>query len=258
MKYNQIALALLVAIGLTGCGMPSTGTTARSIAASSPSADISRAESVQLQSLNDNGELDELDDEALQELDAEEVGEVQASGLFSRGSSKIGYVRSTEDGKFYLQTKQGIWKKKDISIPLVTATDTVSLKLSKYLNAKVLVRGATASGTMTVKKAYRVPDLSIVIDLLRTGTVSGKLYNAKTLVALEDAAVTVRSVNTGNIYRATTSSSGKYRVGRLTAGDYTVEATLGGFSKGVLAKVTIAKRKTTSANLPLAPIETAF
>lgn len=258
MKYNHIALALLVAVGLTGCGMPTTGTTGRSITASSATADISRAESVQLQSLNDNGELDELDDEALQELDAEAADETQAAGLFSRGSSKIGYVRSSEDGKFYLQTKQGIWKKKDISIPLATTTDTVSLKLSKYLNAKVLVRGATASGTMSVKKVYRVPDLSVVIDLLRTGTVSGKLYNAKTLVALEDAAVTLRSVNTGMIYRATTSSSGKYRVGRLTAGDYTVEATLGGFGKGVLAKVTVAKRKTTSANLPLSPVEAGF
>lgn len=258
MKYNHIALALLVAVGLTGCGTPTTGATGRSITASSPTADISRAESVQIQSLNDNGELDELDDAALQELDAEETDEVQASGIFSRGSSKIGYVRSNEDGKFYLQTKQGIWKKKDISIPLATGTDTVSLKLSKYLNAKVLVRGASASGTMTVKKVYRVPDLSVVIDLLRTGTVSGKLYNAKNLVPLEDADVTLRSVNTGLIYRATTSSSGKYRVGRLTAGDYTLEATLGGFSKGVLAKVTVAKRKTTSANLPLTPVETAF
>ncbi|MNX80535.1 hypothetical protein D3C86_1121990 [compost metagenome] len=258
MKYNHIALALLVAVSITGCGMPTTGAPGRSITASSPTADISRAESVQLQSLNDTGDLDDLDDEALQELDAEETGEVQGSGFFSRGSSKIGYVRSTEDGKFFLQVKQGIWKKKDVSIPLATSTDTVALKLSKALNVKVLVRGSTASGTMTVKKAYRVPDLSVVIDLLRTGTISGKLYNGKNLVALENAAVTVRSVNTGMIYRDSTSSSGKYRVGRLTPGDYTVEATLGGFSKGVLAKVTVAKRKTTSANLPLSPIESAY
>lgn len=252
MKMFRTALAVLLAAGLAGCGMPGTATSVNRSIASSPNADMSKAESVEFDSLNNSGQLDELDEEALNELAEEgDVASGYEAQILGLGSTKIGYIRSTEDGKFFLQAKQGIWKRKDVSYTLVASKEDVSLKLAKKLNARVLVRGANKDGTITVKSLFQVPDTSVVLDMLRTGCVSGKVYNGKTLVALSGAAVTLRSVDTGRIYRATSKKDGRYRIGRLVPGDYTVEIVLAGFSKGTLAKVTVAKRKSTSANVPL-------
>jgi len=252
MKSSRIALAILLAATLGGCGMPGTATGLNRSVASSATADMSKAESVEFDSINNSGQLDELDEEALNELaDEGDVASGYEAQLLSLGSTKIGYIRSTEDGKFFLQAKQGIWKRKDVSYTLVGAKEDVSLKFAKKLNDRVLVRGTNKDGTITVKSVYQVPDTSVVLDMLRTGCVSGKVYSGKTLAALSGAAVTLRSVDTGRIYRATTKKDGRYRMGRLVPGDYTVEITLAGYSKGTLSKVTVTKRKSTSANVPL-------
>lgn len=254
MKSLRTVLALVLALGLVGCGMPGTAISPSRSLASSSSADMSKAESVEFDSLNNSGQLDELDEEALNEL-ADEADlaagfESQAFGL-GLGSTKIGYIRSTEDGKFFLQAKQGIWKRKDVSYTLVASKEDVGLKLAKKLNDRVLVRGANKDGIITVKSVFQVPDTRVVLDLLRTGCVSGKVYSGKTLVGLGGAAVTLRSIDTGRIARAVTKKDGRYRLGRLVPGDYTVEITLAGYAKGTLSKVTVTKRKSTSANVPL-------
>lgn len=251
MKTFRTALAALLVLGLVGCGMPGTATGPRSLASSS-TADLSRAESIEFDSLNNSGDLDELDEEALAELaDESEQASGYTAQILGLGSTKIGYIRSTEDGKFFLQAKQGVWKRKDVSYTLVGSKEDVSLKLAKRLNDRVLVRGANKDGTITVKSVYQVPDTKVVLDLLRTGCVSGKVYSGKTLVALGGASITLRSVDTGRIYRSVSKKDGRYRLGRLVPGDYTVEVTLAGYAKGTLAKVTVSKRKSTSANVPL-------
>ncbi|HEY9857279.1 MAG TPA: carboxypeptidase-like regulatory domain-containing protein, partial [Stenomitos sp.] len=235
-----------------GCGMPGTAVSTNRSVASSASADLSQAESVEFDSINNSGQLDELDDETLSELaDEGDLASGYSSQLLGLGSTKIGYIRSTEDGKFFLQAKQGIWKRKDVSYTLVGSKEDVSLKLAKKLNDRVLVRGTNKDGTITVKSVYQVPDTSVVLDMLRTGCVSGKVYSGKTLVGLNGAAITLRSIDTGRIYRATTNKDGRYHVSRLVPGDYSEEITLAGYSKGILSKVTVAKRKSTSANVPL-------
>lgn len=251
MKTFRTALATLLVLGLVGCGMPGTATSPRSLASSS-SSDMSQAESIEFDSLNNSGQLDELDEEALAELadEAEGTSGYEAQ-LLGRGSTKIGYIRSTEDGKFFLQAKKGFWKRKDVSYTLSPSKEDVSLKLAKRLNDRVLVRGTNKDGTITVKSVYQVPDTKVVLDMLRTGCVSGKVYSGKTLVALNGASITLRSVDTGRIYRAVSKKDGRYRLGRLVPGDYTVEVTLAGYAKGTLSKVTVAKRKSTSANVPL-------
>lgn len=260
MKMFRTALALVVALGLTACGAPTTGMSLGS--SSSQSADISKAESVQLDSLNDSGQLDELDDTALETLAADEESAPTDSyqtqgistGLFGKGSTRCGYIRSSEDGKFFLQSKQGIFKRKDVSTPIVGKGENESLKLAKYLNDKVIVRGSTSGSTMTIKAVYRIPDFGVLFQLIKTGCIHGKVYNSKTLEALGGTDITLRRVENSRIYRTHTRKSGEYHIGFLPPGDYTLEATLAGFSKGTLAKITIAKRKSTPANLPLSAV----
>lgn len=251
MKSSRIALALLLATSLAGCGMPGTATSLSRSAASSTSADLSQAESIEFESINNSGQLDELDDETLSELEDEAPAAGYEAQFLGFGSTKIGYIRSTEDGKFFLQAKKGIWKRKDVSYTLDAAKEDVSLKLAKKLNHRVLVRGTNKDGAITVKSVYQVPDTRIILDMLRTGCVSGKVYSGRTLVGLGGAAITVRSIDTGRIYRASSKKDGRYHLSRLVPGDYSVEIALAGYSKGTLSKVTVAKRKSTSANVPL-------
>lgn len=262
MKSMRMALALLVAATLTGCGSVANTGAALPKVASSSSANMSQAESVQIENFNESGYLDELDEEVFEELDPAAFGEEDAeystlalSGILSKGSTKIGYIRSTEDGQFMLQAKQGLWKRTDVSYTLTPNGEAVSLKLATKLNKKVLLRGASDGTKMTVKSVYMVPDLAVVTDLISTGYVSGKIYSGRTLNGLLAATVTLRHLDTNRIFRATTKKDGTFKICRLAPGDYTLEAAIAGYNKGVLSKVTVSKRKKTSANVPLTPVQ---
>lgn len=260
MKSIRLALAVLVAATLTGCGsVAGTGAGLPTITASSPSANMSQAESVQIENFNETGYLDELDADVLEELDADGLAADDSSysalsvGLLTKGSTKIGYLRSTEDGKFMLQAKQGLWKRTDVSYTLSPNAEAVSLKLATKLNKKVLLRGQTDGTKMTVKSVWGVPDLAVVTDLINTGFASGKLYSSRSLEGLTAGTVTLRNLDTSRIFRATTKKDGTFKICRLAPGDYTLEASVAGYTKGILSKVTISKRKRTAANVPLTP-----
>lgn len=250
MKTTRIALALLLATSLTGCGLSSSPSL---MAATTSSASLS-AESVDIDGLNANGILNDIDDETLTDLGPSAVapasyGSQSLFGFF--GTTKIGYVRSNTDGVFTLQTREGFFKKKDVSYSLSGSNQDRNLKIAKDLNDKVLVRGTLQGTSYVAKTVIDIPDLSLLYKLLKTGCVHGRVYDSKTLVALANAEVTIRSAYSGQIYRARTHSDGKYHVGFLVPGDYTVEVTDGGYSKGTLAKVTVAKRHAAEGNVPL-------
>lgn len=263
MKFKQFAMALLLSTSLVGCGTVSTGITPGLKASSGSS--ISRAESVQFDSLN-NGQLNELEDEDLQELDgtdspeaAEETAAFTTQSFLS--NTKIGYVRSEEDGKYFLQFKEGTFTKRSTAnLTLNAQGNKVSEKLASQLNHKVLIRGTTEGTTFTVKGIYAVPDLSILLDILRTGAIKGTTcredhvtYSTRDNGILGSnyggITVTARSVSTKLVYRAISSKKdGYYKIRRMPPGEYTVEATLDGYQKGI-ATVTVAKRKSTQATL---------
>jgi hypothetical protein len=267
MNTLRLALALLLAGGLTACGNANpygpglSGAGARS--------DISSAESAQLDSVNEGGLLDDLDDTALTSLAPADSTDASAtdpslapsgetvqglSGLFGKTSTKCGYIRSDADGKFYLQYKKGFIHQSNVSLPIAGKDEAEQLKVAKYLNDKVLVRGLMSGSTLNVSAVYDIPDLGVVMNLIKDGCVHGKIYDAKTFVAKAGAAITLQSLANNQIYRAVSKSSGEYHVPFLAPGDYTLKVTLAGYASGSLAKVTIKKRKTTAANVPLTTV----
>lgn len=249
MKFKQFALALMLSTSLVGCGTSGTGIT-QNLKASSGSA-ISHAESVQLDSLNSSSQLNELDEETLQALEGTD-GDIATASYSTQsffGTTKIGYVRSIGDGKYFLQTKEGVWKKTPTSLSLSSVDEKVTSKLSKDLNHKVLVRGSLDGTTFNLKSVYAIPDLSLLIDIFRTGSVHGITY-------LRDEShfgwkehnsggvlVTARSLATNQVYRDTSNRmAGYYRIHRLPPGEYLLEATYDGYSVGT-ASVTVSKIK---------------
>lgn len=250
----HLVVAMALTTGLIGCGTPGTASYA------TRTSDMSDQEAVQIQSFNDGGLLDllpleEFDDEdfggVADELDEEPI--LDAAAIPGKSTTKIGYVRSVEDGKFFLQVSKGIFKKKDLSFPLVASNEKMGMRLAKLLNKRVILRGKTVDKeTITLTRAFQVPSLSLISDLLNTGKIKGKIYDARTMQVLDEANVTLRSLNNGRLYRATSRRSGTYTFPRLVPGDYTVEVTLPGYARNGIAKITVQKRKVSPANLGLA------
>lgn len=257
----HLAVALALTAGLVGCGTP--GTASYATRSTSSLTDMSDNEAMQIKSFNDGGLLDllpleELEDEdfgveesesiALEDEDSASYG-VMASGK----TTKIGYVRSIEDGKFFLQVSKGIFKKKDLSFPLVASTEDMNLKLGKLLNKRVILRGKIDKETITPTRAFRVPTLNLISTLLNTGKIKGKVFNARTMQTLDEADVTARSLNTGRLYRIASKRDGSFSFCAMPPGDYTLEVSLAGYARNGVAKVTVQKRKVGAANVGLNP-----
>jgi hypothetical protein len=254
----HLAVAMALTAGLVGCGAPSTGSYASySMSASG----ISEQEALQIKSFNDGGLLDLL---PLEELDDEDFGVtslddssdanaiVDAAAVAGKSTTKIGYVRSVEDGKFFLQVQKGIFKKKDLSFPLVASSEQLGMKLAKLLNKRVIIRGKTADqDTVTLTRAFQLPSFSLLSDLLNTGKIKGKIYDARTMQTLDEANVTARSLNTGRLYRATSRRDGSFSFSRLTPGDYSLDVSLPGYAPNGVAKITVQKRKVSPTNIGL-------
>lgn len=250
---KQLAIVLsglmVVTMALAGCGSASLPTST-SLNRSSAT-DISSKDALAIRSINALPEIDDLDiDET--GLSYDDLTDLSVAGISEiwRQKTRIGVIRSVEDGEFYLATHTGFIFKKDVDLPLAPASEKKALKLAKYLNKKVLVRGELSGGKMTAELIAMVPDLSVITDILSKGRVGGKVYDYSTKSVIADASLKLTSVETRKIYRATSSKSGKYSFTRLEAGNYIVEATKAGYSKYSMT-LTVAKRKKTEQEIAL-------
>ncbi len=251
MNLKSLLAGSLVLAWLAGCGMqPGPTTSMRTV--TSAGTMLSRAEATQIETLNEGDDLDELDEELLEELDPEAAAYVVQGGLpFSGKSTRIGQVRSAEMGKFFLQTSTGLFRRKEESYRLVGESEKLNLKISRSLNQKVLVRGGFSPGQMTATCVWRVPDMGVLMDLLRTGCLMGQIYDASTMMGLKGATVLARSVTTGMYYRATTTSGGTYKIKRMPAGEYQVTVVLGGYGLQVPFHASVKARKRSEALIPM-------
>ncbi len=266
MKSFKGALHLVVALaltgGLVGCGAPSTASYSTS---GTGLKDMSEQESLQIKSFNSGDlldllPLDDLDDadfggeSELDENESEGILDASTAAIAGKSTTKIGYVRSIEDGKFFLQVKKGFFKKKELSFPLVASSEKISMKLAKLLNKRVIVRGKSVDKeTITLTRAFQIPSLTLISDLLNTGKIKGKVYDARTMQTLDEANVTARSLVNGRIYRVTSGRTGTFSVRRLPPGDYVLDVALPGYAPNGIAKLTVQKRKASHSNLGLTP-----
>ena len=190
-----------------------------------------------------------MDEEALVDEPILDAG----TAIAGKSTTKIGYVRSVEDGKFFLQVQKGFFKKKELSFPLVASSEKMGMRLAKLLNKRVIIRGKTVDKeTVTLTRAFQIPSMSILSDLLNTGKINGKIYDARTMQTLDEASITVRSRNNGRLYRVTSRRNGSYNLSRLAPGDYTLEVALAGYARNGVAKITVQKRKASTTNVSLA------
>lgn len=252
----HLVLALALTTGLVGCGTPVTGS--YSMRTSGSVTGISEQEALQIRSYNEGGALDRL---PLEELEEEDFGESSEGyeeeeptpDLFgSKSTTKIGYVRSVEDGKFYLQVNKGIFRKTELAFPLVASNEKMGMKLAKLLNKRVIVRGKFDKETITPTRAFRVPTLTVLTDLLKTGKIKGRIYDSRTMQTLDEAEVTARSLTNGRLYRVTSRRNGTFSLCRLAPGDYTLEVSLPGYARNGIAKITVQRFKVKEANVGLA------
>lgn len=247
MKGRLMILGLALAMAMTGCGSMSPTTVVRSGSSNNTS-----TEAYTMKALNANADFDSLEFEEA-DLPFEDLTSDYATLGFMdalKKSNKVGYVRSVTDGKFFLATTTGVVFRKDVDIPL-EASEAVAVKIAKYLNKKVMVRGPLAGGTLTAERIMSVPDLSVITDILSKGRVAGEAYEDSTKTALSDASIKLISMASGKIYRTTSNKKGNYHISRLEAGNYTLQASKAGYSS-IQMQVTITRRKKTEQNLAMA------
>ena len=244
----SITLALLA-----GCGVQPGGQAALRTVDPATST-LSRAEAAQIETLNEGNDLDELDEDILEELEPDVLAQpatIQGGLPFSGRATRIGQVRSAELGAFFLQTASGLFRLRQENLRLVGDSEKLNLKISKCLNQKVLVRGGVAPGQITASSVWRVPDMGVLLDMLRTGCLKGQIYDGNTMTGLQGATVLARSVTTGLYHRTITGKQGKYTLRRLPAGEYKVTVVLGGYGLQVPFHATVKARKSSEALIPM-------
>lgn len=240
--FKQCIAVLMVAIA-AGCGTPQL-TTASSIR---PDSEVM----YQVESLNKNGALNDLE---LGLLDSAEF-KVLAEETAER-ATKLGVIRSREDGKFAIQVRRGVLDDylgyPEMLVNLVGSDDNKTLKLASYLNKLVIVRGTMRPDkSMEVRLVMEVPSIGYVTDLITKGKVAGTAYEQNTKVAVQDVAITLKSLENGNIYRTISKYNGKYSFFRIPAGRYSLTASKFGYKTYNLGEVGVANYRKTQALIPL-------
>ncbi|MEB3236872.1 MAG: carboxypeptidase-like regulatory domain-containing protein [Candidatus Sericytochromatia bacterium] len=257
--------AMAVVLAVVGCGQvaPQASLAARSQVptASQPvfgARDAEVGPEANMEVLNLQTDMDEIDEADLADLAAEQGDimspEATASEPQGKRMTRVGFIRSNEDGRFFLQIRKGsLWWKKEAAIPLAGRDEQGRLLLAQRLNSKVVVRGRLQGETLVTACIVRLPDFGAVWDLLSKGRMAGKVYDARSLVVLPLAEVTVRSFGNGRIWRARADRQGLFRIGRLEAGAYEVTARSADYRLGLRDKVTIRRRDTAQVLLALTP-----
>lgn len=258
-------LAGVLLLTLVGCGQAAPQTSLARVSATQAgiqpgfgARDAEVGPETNMEVLNLQTDLDEVDEADLNDL-AVEQGEVltpeaSASEPQGRRMTRVGFIRSNEDGRYFLQIRKGsLWWKKEVALPLAPRDEQGRLALAERLNRKVIVRGRLQGESLLTTCVVRLPDFGTIWDLLSKGRMAGKVYDARTMAALPLAEITVRSFGNGRLWRARADRAGQFRVGRLEAGAYEVTARSADYRIGLRDKVTIKRRDTAQVLLGLSP-----
>lgn len=262
------ALSLVMAIALSACGMnPQVAPTAiqqTAVGAIDTSAqDFTDEEALKASELNNSGDLDGKD---LNEFEtalgrtatALTAAERQTSGLFDppaggffsvKRATKIGYVRSVEDGKYMLTLK-----KETTKISVTGSDGKRDRRIEGYLNRKVVLRGIVmANGQLMVEHLITIPSFKSVTDLFFKGRLAGTVYLASNNQGLVGGLVVAKAGTTGYLYRTQTDRKGNFQFSGLEPDTYSLTVGLGGFQGVSQTGLGVVKGKKTSLMIPLTP-----
>lgn len=252
------ALGFVVSLALVACGAPNVTPTLTAPAAvvDTSAQDFTTDEAAKALQLNTSGELEsaELGDiEAAVGRKATEVAPAAAvSADFFGGFSsvdhktQIGYVRTTEDGRFLLSLK-GNTK----TYELTGSDGKRDNRISGMVNHKVILRGIMLpSGKLMVQHILTIPSFNLITDLFTKGRLAGTVFLSANRQGLVGAVVTLKQAGTGYVWRTQTDRGGNFGFKGLEPGGYSVTVGLGGFAAVTMDNLTVLKGK--KFNVPVA------
>lgn len=268
-RFWLLVLTLVMSVALTACGY--TGTTqpinvkASNVEADTSAQDFTQDEAITASELNKSGVLDTKDiteyegvlGRTATALNPPKVNAAaEASGLDSvlEGSSgffavkrltKIGYIRSIEDGKYLL-----VLKGETTKLSVVGQDGKRDARIANYLNRKVVLRGIMmANGNLMVEHILSIPSFKFITDFFFKGRLGGTVFLPVNNQGLVGALVVAKAARTGYLFRTQTDKKGNFLFSGLDPDTYTVTVGLGGF-KGVTQEgVVVLKGKKTNLML---------
>lgn len=262
------ALSLVMAIALSACGMNSqvapSALQQTAVGAIDTSAqDFTDEEAVKASDLNKSGELDapefgEFETALGRKATTLTSAERKTSGLFDspgggffsvKRTTKIGYVRSIEDGKYLLTLK-----KETTPISVIGSDGKRDRRIEGFLNRKVVLRAIVmANGQLMVEHIITIPTFKSVTDLFFKGRLAGTVYIASNNQGLVGALVVAKAGSTGFLYRTQTDRTGNFQFSGLEPDTYSLTVGLGGFKGASQTGLAVLKGKKTSLMVPMTP-----
>ncbi|MBO9541539.1 carboxypeptidase regulatory-like domain-containing protein [bacterium] len=262
------ALSLVMAIAISACGMSPQGSPtalyqSNSGAIDTSAQDFTDEEALKASELNQSGDLDskefgEFETALGRTATTLSTAERQTAGLFDspaggyfsvKRATKIGYVRSIEDGKYMLTLK-----KETTQISVTGSDGKRDRRIEGYLNRKVVLRGIVmANGQLMVEHIITIPTFKSVTDLFFKGRLAGTVYIASNKQGLVGALVVAKAGSTGYLYRTQTDRTGNFQFSGLEPDTYSLTVGLGGFKGASQTGLGVLKGKKTSLMIPMTP-----
>jgi len=268
-RFWLLVLSLVMSVALTACGLPSTtqplNVNASTTVADTSAQDFTQDEAKTASDLNASGALDTKDISeyettlgrtatafnppkvnASSMVGADSLLEGGSSGFFSvKHLTKIGYVRSVEDGKYLL-----VLKNETTKLSVVGQDGKRDQRIAGYLNRKVILRGIMlANGSLMVEHILSIPSFKFVTDLFFMGRLAGTVYLPTNNQGLVGALVVAKASKTGYLFRTQTNKKGEFYFSGLDPDTYSVTVGLGGFKGVTQDGVAVLKGKKTTLML---------
>jgi hypothetical protein len=174
-----------------------------------------------------------------------------AGGFFSvTHITKIGYVRSVEDGKYLLTLK-----KETTKISVTGSDGKRDSRIAGYLNRKVLLRGIMmANGQLMIEHIITIPTFKSITDLFLKGRLAGTIYFVNdSTKGLVGAQIVAKAATTGYLYRTLTDRQGNFQFSGLEPDTYSLTVGLGGYKGVSQTGLGVLKGKKTSLMIPMTP-----
>lgn len=262
----RLPLAVGITILMAGCGLtdggyslaPGATPMGSQLSPDDAAAGLSAMDASNLDALNNSGVLDSLDADDIQALEdslggagvALQPAGYHTSGIFDifTDKTKVGVLRSVEDGQFLLQTHSGWfpWTRRQVSMPL-SADPQGLINLNNHLNQKVLVHGPlvpNSTDDIQVQVLIPLPSLAFITDFLTKGRVAGQIYDQTTDQPLPGAHIALVAEGNQYIYRQISRKDGKYYFSGLAPGHYHLSVQLAGYAPDEVAVQVEERHKT--------------
>lgn len=262
-RTTLAAFGIVLSLAIAACGVPGASpviTPNASAVADTSAQDFTPDETRQAADLNQSGalatkDLSEYESAVGRSATTVATAPVADSALDLGGFTsvqhvvKIGYVRTTLEGKFLLSLS-GTVKPSEL-----TGSDGKrDSRIAGYVNHKVILWGIfLPSGQLMVEHILAIPTFHVITDLFLKGRLAGNVFLSSNHQGLVGALVTAKQASTGFIFRTQTDRSGNFSFSGLDPDVYTLIIGLGGFKGTTQENLNVLKGKKTSLMIPLNP-----